>query len=135
VRWSVCDNNTILDNRRFGVSIGHKDTDNLIRANDIQRSGKVGVLFRQEEMGPEFSPNRNRLEDNHIVDSGGAEVGVGIKLEGKTQSIGIARNEIRETRDAAKRIGVKMEPETKDIHLAGNRIEGFAQLVVDLRKG
>jgi hypothetical protein len=30
---------------------------------------------------------------------------------------------------------VKIEPETKDIRLAENRIEGFAQAVVDLRKG
>ncbi len=133
VRWSVCENNTILDNRRFGVSIGHKDTDNLVRKNEIQRSGKVGVLFRQEH-GPGFSPNRNRLEDNRILDSGGTEDGIGVKVEGQTQSVGIARNEIRETRGSAQRIGVKIEPETKDIRLAENRIEGFAQAVVDLRK-
>jgi parallel beta helix pectate lyase-like protein len=70
LRWSVRENNTILDDHRFGVSIGHKGTDNLIRKNDIQRSGKVGVLFRQEN-GPAFSPNRNRLEDNRILDNGG----------------------------------------------------------------
>jgi hypothetical protein len=132
VRWSVCENNTILDNHRFGVSIGHKDTDNLIRKNEIQRSGKVGVLFRQEN-GPAFSPNRNRLEDNRILDSG-SEDGIAVKLEGQTHSVGIARNEIRETRGSAQRIGVKIEPETKDIRLAENRIDGFAQAVVDLRK-
>src|SRR5262249_35083281 len=112
VRWSVCENNTILDNRRFGVSIGHKDTDNLIRKNDIQRSGEVGVLFRRDEGGA-FSPNRNRLEDNRIIDSGGEE-GVGVKLEGQVQSIQITGNEIRETRGRASRIGVRIEPETKD---------------------
>lgn len=133
VRWSVCENNTVLDNRRFGVSIGHKDTDNLIRGNNIQRSGKVGVLFRQEN-GPAFSPNRNRLEDNRILDSGGGEDGIAVKLEGYTQSVGIARNQIRETRNPAKRIGVKIESEAKNIHLSENRIEGFAQPVVDLRK-
>ena len=132
IRWGLCESNTILDNREYGVSIGHRDTDNLIRKNDIERSGQVGVLFRQEN-GPAFSPNRNRLEDNRILDSGG-EDGIAVKLEGQTQSVEIVRNEIRETRRPAKRVGVKMEPETKDIRLAENRIEGFAQAVVDLRK-
>jgi nitrous oxidase accessory protein NosD len=132
VKWGLCEGNTILDNRRYGVSVGHNDTDNLIRKNDIQRSGQVGVLFRQEH-GPSFSPNRNRLEDNRIIDSG-AEKGIGVRVDGQTQGVQITRNEIRETRAPAERIGVRMDPETKDIRLDGNTIEGFAQAVVDLRK-
>jgi hypothetical protein len=132
VKWGLCEGNTILDNRRFGVSVGHNDTDNLIRKNDIQRSGQVGVLFRQEH-GPSFSPNRNRLEENRIVDSG-AEKGVGVRVDGQTQSVRITRNEIRETRGPAERVGVKIDPETQDIQLAANTIEGFAQAVMDLRK-
>jgi hypothetical protein len=128
----LCEGNTILDNKRFGVSVGHNDTDNLIRKNEIQRSGQVGVLFRQEH-GPSFSPNRNRLEENRIIDSGG-EQGIGVRVDGQTQAVRISRNEIRETRGAAGRIGVRMDPETKDIQLAGNTIEGFSQAVVDLRK-
>ena len=57
-----------------------------------------------------------------------------MRVDGQTQAVRIARNEIRETRGAAERIGVRMDPETKDIQLAGNTIEGFAQAVVDLRK-
>ncbi len=131
VKWGLCQENTILDNRRFGVSVGHNDTDNLIRKNDIQRSGQVGVLFRQEH-GPEFSPNRNRLEDNRITDSG-AEKGIGVKVEGQTQSVEITRNQIRETRQPAERVGVLIEAATKDIRLSGNTVEGFARAVVDLR--
>jgi len=132
VKWGRCEGNTILDNRRFGVSAGHNDTDNLIQKNDIQRSGQVGVLFRQEH-GPAFSPSRNRLEQNRIIDSGG-EKGIGVKVEGQTQSVQIARNEIRETRQQAERVGVLIETETKDIRLSANTIEGFARPVVDLRK-
>jgi hypothetical protein len=132
VKWGLCERNTMLDNRRFGVSVGHNDTDNLIRKNDIQRSGRVGVLFRQEH-GSAFSPNRNRLEENRIIDSGD-EKGMGVKVEGQTQSVEIAGNEIRETRQPAERVGVLIEAETKDIRLSGNTIEGFARRVVDLRK-
>jgi hypothetical protein len=44
VRWGRCENNMILDNRQFGVSIGHRDTDNLIWKNDILRSGRGGAV-------------------------------------------------------------------------------------------
>jgi hypothetical protein len=131
VKWGLCEGNTILDNRRFGVSVGHNDTDNLIRNNEIQRSGQVGVLFRQEH-GPSFSPNRNQLKENRIIDSG-AEKGIGVKVEGQTQSVEIASNEIRETRQPAERVGVMIEAEAKDIHLSNNTIEGFARPVADLR--
>jgi len=132
VRWGLCEQNTILDSLRFGVSVGHNDTDNVIRNNEIRRSGQVGVLFRQED-GPTFTPNRNLLEQNRIIDSGG-EKGVGVKVEGRTRSLEIARNEIRETRQPAERVGVLLEAETDDIRLSGNTIEGFAQPVVDLGK-
>lgn len=132
VKWGLCEANTILDNRKFGISVGHNDTDNIIRKNEIRRSGKVGVLFRQED-GPTFAPNRNRLEENQIIDSGD-EKGVGVKIQGRTRSIEIARNQIRETRGQAERVGVLMEAETDDIRLSGNTIEGFAQPIVDLRK-
>ncbi|MCW5978196.1 MAG: right-handed parallel beta-helix repeat-containing protein [Bryobacteraceae bacterium] len=131
VKWGLCEGNTIVGNRKFGVSVGHNDTDNLIRKNEVRESGQVGVLFRREH-GPAFSPNRNRLEDNRIVDSG-AEKGIGVKVEGQTQSVEIARNEIRETRNPAERVGILIEPETRDIRLAGNTIEGFARAVTDLR--
>lgn len=132
VRWGLCERNTILDNRRFGVSVGHNDTDNVIRKNEIRRSGQVGVLFRQED-GPTFAPNRNRLEENQIIDSGGGK-GVGVKVEGRTRSVEIARNEIRETRQPDERVGILLGAETDDIRLSSNTIEGFAQSVVDLRK-
>lgn len=132
VKWGLCERNTILDNRRFGISVGHNDTDNVIRNNEIQRSGQVGVLFRQEH-GPTFSPNRNRLEGNRIIDSGD-EKGIGVKVEGQTKSVEIAGNEIRETRQPAERAGILIEADATDIRLSGNTIEGFAQAVVDLRK-
>ena len=125
VKWGLCERNTILDSKRFGISVGHNDTDNVIRGNQVLRSGQVGVLFRQEH-GAAFSPNRNRLEDNTIVDSGG-EKGIGVKVEGQTREVEIARNRIRETRGPAARVGIRIEPGTADIRLSENTIEGFAQ--------
>ncbi len=71
VKGGLAEGNQIADNRSYGVSIGHRDTNNVVRDNDINRSGKAGVLFRPER-GRDFAPHRNQLERNRIVDSGPA---------------------------------------------------------------
>lgn len=130
VRFGLAEGNTIEDVRSAGVSLGHRDTDNLVRGNTITRSGKVGVLFRDESR--EFAAHRNRIEGNRIVDSGPAE-GVGIDVQGQTERVALARNEIRETRQPMSRIGVRIGAQTKDVALDGNQIEGFSRGVLDQR--
>jgi parallel beta-helix repeat protein len=132
VKSAVAEGNTIEDCRQSGISIGHRDTDNLIRKNTVRRSGQVGVLFRPEQ-GPGFAPHRNRLEDNRIEDSG-PEEGVGIDVQGFSEGVTITGNEIRESRGPAKRIGIRVSATTGSLTLHGNRIEGVATPVADLRK-
>ena len=123
VKWGLVEKNAMLDNKRFGISIGHKDTDNLVRNNEVLRSGKTGIYLRQEH-GPGFSPSRNHLEANRVVDSG-SESGVAIDIEGQTQSVTLKRNVLLETRQPADRIGVRISKEAKQIEVAENRIDGF----------
>jgi hypothetical protein len=130
VRFGLAEHNTIEDIRTSGISVGHRDTDNLIRDNTILRSGKVGILFRDERQ--EFAPHRNRCERNRIVDSGPSD-GIGIDVRGQTECITLAHNEIRETRQPMSRIGVRIGREAREILLADNRIEGVAREVSDLR--
>jgi hypothetical protein len=131
VRYGLAEKNRVEDNR-IGVSIGHRDTDNLIRDNAILRSGQVGVLFRAEP-AKGFSADRNRLENNRIADSGPAK-GVAVDVQGQTDAVTIARNDIRETRQPLGRIGVRLGAQTGAVKLADNKIEGFAVTVADLRK-
>ncbi len=133
VKFGLCERNSIEDNRNYGVSIGHCDTDNLIRNNEILRSGKVGVFFRVDERGKNFAPHRNTVTGNRIVDSG-AEQGIGVDLQGKLQSITIAENEIRETRGPGQRIGIQIGKEIQDLKLRDNQIEGFSVEVTDRRQ-
>lgn len=132
VKNGLAEKNVIEDNRSSGVSIGHCDTDNMIRDNEILRSGKVGVLFR-EDGGKSFAPHRNRLERNRIVDSG-SENGIGVDIRGETESIAVVRNELRETRQPLSRIGIRIGAQTRDVELTDNKTEGFALAVSDLRK-
>jgi hypothetical protein len=132
VRSGVAERNVIEDSRSHGISVGHRDTDNLIRDNDVLRSGKVGVLFRPER-GTSFAPHRNRVERNRIVDSG-PDDGVGIDVQGETESILLADNRLRETRKPQRRVGIRVGAKTRDVRLIDNTMEGFAVDVSDLRK-
>ncbi len=132
IKYGLAENNQITGNRSYGVSIGHCDTDNLIRLNTITGSGKVGVLFRDDSRGKDFWPNRNTLEKNQIVDSGDGD-GVAVDVQGRTRDVTLDGNQIRETRKPMERIGVRIGKQARDVKLQQNKIEGFQRDVVDLK--
>jgi len=124
VKYGLAEDNVVEDTRRHGISIGHRDTNNLIRGNTVRNSGEVGVLFRPER-GHDFAPHHNRLEDNQIVNVGN-EDGVGVDVRGETESVTITGNDVRETNGPAKRVGIRVGAETRDIRLNENDVEGFS---------
>jgi hypothetical protein len=132
VKYGLAEGNKISDSKSYGISIGHRDNENLITDNDVIGSGKAGVLFRAER-GKDFAPHRNRLEKNRIVDSG-PENGAAVDVQGETQEVQIAGNDIRETRAPASRVGIRLGAKTKHIELADNRFSGFKMEVEDLRQ-
>ncbi len=132
VKYGLAEGNRIEDSRQYGISIGHRDTDNLIVDNTVRRSGKGGVLFRIDGDKP-FAPHRNRLLHNRIEDSG-PEDGVAVDIQGEVEGLAIEGNEIVETRGPQRRIGIRVGDKTRDIRLADNRIRGCAVEVADLRK-
>ena len=120
-------------NRNYGISIGHCDTDNVMRHNKVLNSGKIGVLFRNDTRGQDFWANRNTLEHNQIINSG-ADGGIAIDIKGKTKEVRITDNVIEETRKALQRTGIRIAAEAGKVHLVDNAIKGFAQSITDLRK-
>ncbi len=132
VRWGLAEQNYIEGNRLYGISIGHHDTDNIVRANEVRASGEVGILFR-DETGPGFEGNRNRVEKNRILGVS-KEQGIGIDIRGQTKSLTITGNEICETQPPGRRVGIRIGAAAGEITLADNRIEGFSEAVLDLRK-
>ena len=132
VKFGLAENNIIRDNRDYGASIGHNDTDNVMRDNRISGSGKVGILFRDENRGKDFWANRNRIEKNEIVDSGGDD-GVAIDVQGQTKDVQITGNNLRETRGPMRRLGIRIGGQAQRIELADNSIEGFAETIRDER--
>jgi hypothetical protein len=131
VKYGLAKRNTIAASRGYGISIGHRDNENLIVDNDVADSGKAGVLFRPER-GKDFAPHRNRLERNRIVNSG-PDGGAGVDVQGLTQEVAIVGNDIRETRAPAQRVGIRLGAQTREIKLAENRFAGLMKEIEDLR--
>jgi nitrous oxidase accessory protein NosD len=132
VKYGLAEKNTIEDTRTAGISVGHRDTDNLIRGNTVRRSGQAGILFRPER-GEGFTGDRNRVEGNTVIDTGG-ESAAAIDVQGTTAGLVFRNNVLKETRGPAKRVGFRLGKDAKDITLDGNTVEGFSAKVDDRRK-
>jgi hypothetical protein len=123
VKHGLAEENTILDISGQGISIGHRDTDNIVRNNIVRNSGQTGILFRPER-GASFCGHRNLIENNQIENSGPAD-GVGIDVQGGTEQVTLKQNSIRETREAASRIGIRLGKDTKEISVVENSYSGL----------
>ncbi len=133
VKYGLAEKNRIDANSSYGISVGHNDTDNVMRDNDVTNSGKVGILFRDEPGGKDFWANRNTVEGNRITNSGG-EDGIAIDVQGQTKDLRVVGNTIRETRGPAKRIAIRLAQSAGAVEMKDNVMEGFAQDLLDQRK-
>jgi len=130
VKFGLAEENTILDIKGQGISIGHRDTDNLVRKNIVRNSGQTGILFRPER-GASFCGHRNVIEQNIVENSGPAD-GVAIDVQGGTEQVTLRQNEIKESRDPAQRIGIRLGKETKEITLINNSFAGLMKDVAQV---
>ena len=125
VKYGLGEDN-IIEGNRLGVSIGHRDTDNLVVANTIRSSRDHGVIFRPER-GPDFAGHRNRIEGNSFIDNG-KDGGSVIEIQGGTTRIEIRDNRFSETR-GVKVNSIRLGAETKDIEVAGSGLEGVGAVL------
>jgi hypothetical protein len=131
VKYGLAEKNEI-EGCRVGVSIGHRDTDNLVTKNLIAHSKDVGILFRPER-GKDFAGHRNRIVKNKLIDNG-HDKAAAIDIQGGTEAILLEANEIIETRSSAERVAIRLGPLTSDIRMVDNRLSGFSQDVQQLSK-
>jgi len=124
VRHGVFEGNLLEENRRFGISIGHKDSDNLLRGNRVVRNGSNGVFFRDESA--EMSPHRNRLEQNVIAENGREPGTAGIRIRGKPDGLILEGNAIRDSREQSQRkqtVGILIEKQVGSVRMERNQID------------
>jgi hypothetical protein len=132
VKYGLAEKNMIEDTKTAGISVGHRDSDNIIRGNTVVRSGKVGILFRPER-GKGFTGDRNLIEGNTVIDTGD-ETAAAVDVQGTTAGLVFRNNTLKETRGAAKRVGFRIGKDAVDITLDRNSTDGFATPVEDKRK-
>lgn len=120
VRFSRFENN-ILEDNPVGISIGHKDADNLFINNQVRHNTRFGVLFRNEHettAGHRCTFRSNVIEDNAL----------GMQIDGTTRGTVLEENVIRDTRPAAERkqtVAISVGANAEEPHIApSNRIEG-----------
>jgi hypothetical protein len=124
VRHGLFERNVLENNGRFGISIGHKDTDNLLRLNKVRSNHEDGVCFRNESLP--MAGHRNRLEENIIENNGLKRDVAGIRVRGETRDLVLDRNVIRDTRTGDQKrqlIGIKLEEKAGPVKLNENQIE------------
>jgi len=124
VRHGVFEDNVLEENKRFGISIGHKDSDNLLCRNVVRLNYQDGVFFRDESLG--MAAHRNRLEDNIIENNGAGGEAAGIHIQGQTNGLLFKNNTIRDTRIVqaqTQTVGIRIGKQVGEVILDGNKIE------------
>jgi len=133
VRHGLFEDNELAENGQFGISIGHKDSDNLLRRNFVRLNKQDGVFFRNESLG--MAAHRNRLEDNIIENNGAGGQAAGIRIRGQTNDLIFKNNTIRDTRpqdSQTQAVGILLEEQVGNVALDGNKIE--AKTPIDDRR-
>jgi len=134
--WSVSDglaeDCVLSQNRMYGISIGHRDTDNIIRQCTIERNGQVGILFRNE--ANEFrSGSRNKIENCIIRDNGIKEQGIGVDIQGKIRDIAVHDTRFENAAGKNQNIAIRVGREAERIMLQGNTFENCPVQIKDMR--
>ena len=125
VKHGRFEDNEIRGNHGVGVSIGHKDTDNLFRGNLISANAKAGVLFREESQP--MGAHRNVFESNRILDNGAKEGGAGIVIRGHHDDLVFRKNTIGCPKGTIGGIGIRCAKES-------NRLQADDNQFVNLQK-
>ncbi len=121
VRHGLFEDNLLEENGQFGISIGHKDSDNLFRRNTSRLNKQNGLFFRNETLG--MAPHRNHFEDNTIENNGGAE----IRIRGEVNDLEFVANTIRDAREEPS-VGILIEEHVGPVHLQDNTIQTKQQI-------
>lgn len=121
VKFSKFNNNHFSDNKRHGISIGMKDSDNVFLVNAITNNAKAGIFFREQP-----APNgahRNVFKTNTILNNG-----VPVEIQGAHHDLEFEKNTIgnpKPSQDAPKAFII--DPDVKGLKLKGNKFQNVKE--------
>ena len=123
VRGGQALNNWLENNRGHGMSIGHKDTDNVIRGNTLIGNRRGGMLWRRET--EPMAAHRVTFENNVVRDNHGW----GLFIDGFTHDTLIRGNTIEDTGAGHQKIGIRIGRQAGAVVLDDNRIRAHTPLL------
>jgi hypothetical protein len=130
VKHGIAEGNTIED-CPIATSIGHRDTDNIMRGNVFRRCGE-GLVYRDDT--PERAAHNNLVEGNLFEDIGnGQEPGYAVNMDGPVTGNVLRQNRFVCTRPGLVRAAVRIGPKVGEVTLEGNSLEGIDVETEDLR--
>jgi len=126
VRHGRFENNVIENNGHYGISIGHKDTDNEFLGNTISGNGISGVYFRKETA--KNSGSRNVFRDNKVLNNGNAQEGYGFYIQPFATDLVIDGNQIADTRtgNRTQKYGIYKAPGAGSVEAKNNVMSGHS---------
>ncbi len=122
VSYGLVERCLLAGNQRYGISIGHRDTDNQITGCRIENNGEAGIYFREPGGIDKFrAGNRNTIEDCDIHNNGRHGSGIGIDIGWEISDISIRGNRIGNTDGKnQQKTGIRISEEAKRITLEKN---------------
>jgi len=116
VRGGLAEGNWLENNGGYGMSIGHKDSDNLVRGNSILANRQGGVYWRAET--EPMAAHRVTFESNVVRDN----EGWGLFIDGATTGTRIRDNVIEDTGSGRQKIAIRIGKQAGDVMLQDNRL-------------
>jgi hypothetical protein len=125
VKHGLAENNVIRNAGSFGISIGHRDTDNTMRHNRVYDSGVAGLLVRDDQPAARAA-HRNTIEHNTFENAGTADSpGIGIDVRGAADGLVIRGNQFVNPAAGHLATGIQLRAGV-DAEIAENRFENVA---------
>jgi parallel beta-helix repeat protein len=128
VRGGVAEGNWLENNGGYGMSIGHKDSDNLVRKNTII-GNKLGGVYWREETEP-MAAHRITFEDNVVRNN----EGWGLFVNGATRNTIIRSNVIEDTGSGRQKTGIRIGKQAGEVTMEDNTIKAANQLQDERKK-
>lgn len=122
VRYGRFRRNRLEDNGEYGISIGHKDTDNLFEDCTASGNARYGIYLRPES--EPMAGHRNTFVRCSVLDNGSGDVSAGVRVEGETRDTTLLACTVADTGSGRQRIGVSIAAGAGPVHLDGVEFSG-----------
>lgn len=123
VRGGLAEGNWLEGNGGYGMSIGHKDSENFVRKNTMVGNKKGGVYWRRETKP--MAAHNITFEANTVRDN----IALGLFVDGATNGTIIRNNVIEDTGEGIQKTGIRLGKDVGEIKIENNTIKAAVRIM------